>query len=182
MVYAYAAMHEGRDDTPGVFMLGERPINQLLPAARWMREQLGVGRWAIIGNDYVFPRVTGTTARLALQDTTSQIVSETYVPLGTTNFSRVLAELPTGRIDGVIMLLMGQDSVHFNRQFARHDLADKVGRLSPAVEANTLLAGGANAHQNLYAAAAYFEGLNTFGSSELERAYYPRFGPLAFRH
>ncbi len=46
VVYAYAAMHEGRDDTPGVFMLGERPINQLLPAAR-MREQLGVGRWAV---------------------------------------------------------------------------------------------------------------------------------------
>ena len=179
VVYAYAAMHEGRDDTPGVFMLGERPVNQLLPAARWMREQLGVGRWAIVGNDYVFPRVTGTTARLALQDTTSQIVSETYVPLGTTDFSSVLAELPNGNVDGVIMLLMGQDAVHFNRQFARHDLADRVVRLSPAVEENTLLGGGADAHQNLYAAAAYFDGLNTSGSSELEHAYYARFGSLA---
>jgi urea transport system substrate-binding protein len=70
VVYAYSAMHEGHDDTPGVFMLGERPVNQLLPAVRWMREHLGVGRWAIVGNDYVFPRVTGTTARLALQGTT----------------------------------------------------------------------------------------------------------------
>jgi ABC-type branched-subunit amino acid transport system substrate-binding protein len=179
VVYAYAAMHEGHDDTPGVFMLGERPVNQLLPAARWMREQLGVGRWAIVGNDYVFPRVTGTTARLALRDTTSQIVSETYVPLGTKDFSRVLTELSTGSVDGVIMLLMGRDAVHFNRQFARHDLADRVVRLSPAVEENTLLGGGADAHQNLYAAAAYFDGLNTSGSSELESAYYARFGPLA---
>jgi ABC-type branched-subunit amino acid transport system substrate-binding protein len=179
VVYAYAAMHEGQDDTPGVFMLGERPVNQLLPAAHWMRDQLGVGRWAIVGNDYVFPRVTGATARVALRDTGSQIVSETYVPLGTTNFTNVLDELPTSGVDGVIMLLMGQDAVHFNREFARHDLADKIVRLSPAVEENTLLAGGADAHQNLFAAAAYFDGLNTSGSSELERAYSARFGPLA---
>ena len=103
-------------------MLGERPINQLLPAARWMREQLGVGRWAVIGNDYVFPRVTGATARLALQGGPSSVVSETYVPLGTTNFSGVLTNLEGGQADGVIMLLMGQDAVHFNRQFARQGL------------------------------------------------------------
>ncbi len=87
VVYAFGAMHEGGDSTPGVFMIGERPINQLLPAAHWMREELGVGRWAILGNDYVFPRVTGTTARLALQGTASEIVSETYVPLGTSDFA-----------------------------------------------------------------------------------------------
>ncbi|WP_278255750.1 ABC transporter substrate-binding protein [Nocardioides convexus] len=28
VVYAFAAMHEGGDPTPGVFMIGERPINQ----------------------------------------------------------------------------------------------------------------------------------------------------------
>lgn len=179
VVYAYAAMHEGRDDTPGVFMLGERPINQLLPAAHWMREQFGVGRWAVVGNDYVFPRVTGATARIALQDTPSQIVSETYVPLGTQNFSPILADLPFHDVDGVIMLLMGQDAVHFNRQFARLGLADKLVRLSPAVEENTLLGGGAGAHENLYAAAAYFDGLDTAASSELARSYYGRYGPLA---
>lgn len=179
VVYAYAAMHEGRDDTPGVFMLGERPINQLLPAAHWMREQLGVRRWAVVGNDYVFPRVTGTTARLALQDSPSQVVSETYVPLGTIDFAGVLHSIGQERIDGVIMLLMGQDAVHFNRQFARLGLDDRLTRLSPAIEENTLLGGGAGAHANLYAAAAYFDQLGTAESSELERAYYGRFGAWA---
>ena len=179
VVYAYAAMHEGRDDTPGVFMLGERPLNQLLPAAHWMREQLGVGRWAVVGNDYVFPRVTGTTARLALQDTASEVVSETYVPLGTTNFSHVLTQLDRGGIDGVIMLLMGQDAVHFNRQFARQGLDGRLARLSPAVEENTLLGGGASAHHHLYAAAAYFDGMDTAESAELAAAYYGRYGAWA---
>ena len=179
VVYAYAAMHEGRDDTPGVFMLGERPVNQILPAAHWMREQLGVERWSIIGNDYVFPRVTGSTARLALQDSPSQVVSETYVPLGTTDFTPVIDELQRGDAGGVIMLLMGQDAVHFNRQFARQGLEDRLTRLSPAIEENTLLGGGAGSNRNLYAAAAFFDNMGTAESTELSTAYYQRHGPWA---
>ncbi|WP_193604733.1 substrate-binding domain-containing protein [Nocardioides dongkuii] len=179
VVYAYAAMHEGRDDTPGVFMLGERPVNQLLPAVHWMREQLGVGRWAVVGNDYVFPRVTAATTRAALEDTAAEIVSETYVPLGTTDFRGVLDGLDPGRVDGVIMLLMGQDAVRFNRQFAGRGLSGSLVRLSPAVEENTLLGGGAGAHEGLYAAAAYFDGMGTAESTALSRDYHDRFGPWA---
>lgn len=179
VVYAYAAMHEGRDDTASVFMLGERPINQILPATRWMREQHGIGRWAVVGNDYVFPRVTGRTTRMALRDSASTIVSETYVPLGTTNFSGVLEELEQRDVDGVIMLLMGQDAVHFNRQFARHHLDDRLTRLSPAIEENTLLAGGSSSHRNLYAAAAYFDNMNTTEGSALAEAYYAHHGTWA---
>ncbi|GAB7005506.1 substrate-binding domain-containing protein [Nocardioides sp. AN3] len=179
VVYVYAAMHEGRDDTPGLFLLGERPVNQLLPAARWMREHLGVGRWAVVGNDYVFPRVTAAAARQALADGPSSIVSETFVPLGTTDFGKVLADLRRPGIDGVIMLLMGQDAVHFNRQFARADLSAALPRLSPAVEENTLLGAGAGANEGLFAAAAYFDGMGTVEGSELERTYYARFGEFA---
>jgi urea transport system substrate-binding protein len=179
VVYAFAAMHEGRDETPGVFMIGERPINQLLPAAHWMREELSIGRWAIVGNDYVFPRVTGATARLALQDTPSEVVTETYVPLGTTNFGDVITDLSRTPVDGVIMLLMGQDAVHFNRQFARAGLSAAMPRLSPAVEENTLLAGGAAANEGLYAASAYFDALGTPESVELAEAYYARWGRWA---
>jgi urea transport system substrate-binding protein len=179
VVYAFAAMHEGGDETPGVFMIGERPVNQLLPAARWMRDELGIGRWAVVGNDYVFPRVTGSTARLALEDTSSQIVGETYVPLGTSDFTTVIADLEQQPVDGVIMLLMGQDAVHFNRQFARSGLTAALPRLSPAVEENTLLAGGAAANEGLYAAAAYFDGLRTAESSVLARDYYARWGRWA---
>lgn len=179
VTYVYAAMHEGRDDTPGVFMLGERPVNQLLPAARWMHEQLGVGRWAVVGNDYVFPRVTAAAARHALRDSPSSIVSETYVPLGTTDFRPILADLQRPGIDGVIMLLMGQDAVQFNRQFAHGGLSRELPRLSPAIEENTLLGGGAHAHEGLYAAAAYFDGMGSVEGLRLEESYYARYGRFA---
>lgn len=179
VVYAFAAMHEGSDDTPGVFMIGERPANQLLPAARWMRAQHGVSRWAVVGNDYVFPRVTVATARRALLETGSQIIQETFVPLGTADFAPVLAQLRHAEIDGVIMLLMGQDAVHFNRQFSRAGLSETLPRLSPAVEENTLLAGGTGANQQLYAAAAFFDTMRNTETDLLAQQYAARWGPYA---
>ena len=74
------------------------------------------------------------TARLALEDTPSQVVSETYVPLGTTDFAGVIRDLSRQPVDGVIMLLMGQDAVHFNRQFARAGLSDRVTFRSESLE------------------------------------------------
>ena len=179
VVYAFAAMHEGSDDTPGVFMLGERPVNQLLPATHWLREHHGTRRWVVVGNDYVYPRVTGSVAQEALQGTGSEIVQSAYVPLGTSDFRNVLDGLTAARADGVIMLLMGQDAVHFNRQFARFGLSEKLLRLSPAIEENTLLGAGAGANEGVYAAAAYFDGLQTVESDEFAQQYYARFGRYA---
>ncbi len=179
VVYAFAAMHEGSDDTPGVFMLGERPVNQLLPATHWLRRHHGARRWVVVGNDYVYPRVTGSVAQESLQGTGSEIVQSSYVRLGTSDFGAVLNDLKETKADGVIMLLMGQDAVHFNRQFARQGLSEKLLRLSPAIEENTLLGAGPGANQGVYAAAAYFDGLQTVESGEFAQRYYARFGRYA---
>jgi ABC-type branched-subunit amino acid transport system substrate-binding protein len=179
VVYAFAAMHEGSDDTPGVFMLGERPVNQLLPATHWIGEQHGVRRWAVVGNDYIYPRVTATTTEESLQGSASSIVQSDFVPLGTSDFSSVIQGLERADVEGVIMLLMGQDAVHFNRQFAKEGLSERLLRLSPAIEENTLLAAGPTANKGLYAAAAYFDGLATTESGEFSRDYYARFGTWA---
>lgn len=190
VVYAYAAMHEGHDPTPGVFMLGERPANQVLPAAGRLAADQGVRRWTVVGNDYVFPRESARTVRAVFDAggvRNAALVQERYVPLGTTDFSRVMAELARAvdssaradRVDGVLMLLMGSDAVHFNRAFAAAGLDERLVRLSPAVEENTLLGAGVSAHANLYAAAAYFDALDTPESSALAQRYAARFGEWA---
>ena len=191
VVYAYAAMHEGHDHTPGVFMLGEHPTNQVLPALGRLAADQDVRRWTVVGNDYVFPRESARVVRAALDaggvPGAPRLVGERYVPLGTADFSRVVeglaraaeASAPEERVDGVLMLLMGSDAVHFNRAFARAGLADRLVRLSPAVEENTLLGAGVSAHLNLFAAAAYFDRLDTPESSALAQRYAARFGEWA---
>ena len=138
--------------TPPASSWSEAARNQLIPAAHWMQENHGASRWSVIGNDYVFPHITASTARRALLGTGSEIVQEAFVPLGTSDFTPVLEQLRSSDLDGVIMLLMGQDAVHFSRQFSEAGLSQQLPQLSPAVEENTLLGGGAAASDNLFAA------------------------------
>jgi urea transport system substrate-binding protein len=42
--YVYTPLYEGGERTPGVFLAGETPSQQLLPSMRWMAEELGVHR------------------------------------------------------------------------------------------------------------------------------------------
>lgn len=104
------------------------------------------------------------------------LVGEAYVPLGTEDFSQVLRQVDTSRATGVVVLLVGADGVQFNRQFASLGLDRIIPRLSPHVEENMLMAAGADANNGLFAAAGYFESLNTSASLEFAAHYYRRYG------
>src|SRR6476646_540861 len=61
--YAYTALYEGGEHRPGVFLTGETPDLQLGPALDWFSAAVGVRRWTIVGDDYVWPRRSARTAR-----------------------------------------------------------------------------------------------------------------------
>jgi urea transport system substrate-binding protein len=177
--YVYTALYEGGEHHPGVFVVGETPSRQLLPAMSWLREERGVRRWCIVGNDYVWPRGTAAAARSYAPLCDGQICDEVFVPLGTTAFDEVVRRVHRQRADAVLMLLVGQDAVEFNRAFAKAGLDDSCLRLSTLIEENTLLASGADSTRGICAAAAYFESLHTRESLEFGGRYTRRFGPDA---
>ncbi|HWT22311.1 MAG TPA: substrate-binding domain-containing protein [Solirubrobacteraceae bacterium] len=177
--YVYTALYEGGERSPGVFLVGETPSRQLLPAMRWLRQEHGVRRWCIVGDDYVWPRGTAAAARRYAPVCDGQIRDEVFVPLGTTAFDDVVRRIERQRADAVLMLLVGQDAVEFNRAFARAGLQDSCRRLSTLIEENTLLASGAESTRGICAAAAYFEALVTPESLDFGARYARRFGPDA---
>jgi urea transport system substrate-binding protein len=174
--YIYTALYEGGEATPGVFMVGETPDQQVLPALRWLAEERGLRRWAVVGNDYVWPRRTAEAAHRYVDVLGAEICDEMFVPLGTERFTSTIGRLLASRADGVLMLLVGQDAARFNRAFADVGLDQSCCRLSPLVCENTLLASGAEATGNLCAAAAYFESLVTRESLAFGGRYAARFG------
>ncbi|MEV6772852.1 substrate-binding domain-containing protein [Nocardia sp. NPDC051030] len=159
--YLFATDHEGLDERmPGLFMIGSDPTRQILPALRWLRRELGARRWAIIGNDYVWPRRTAEVVRGELADRAGSLERsvplEQFVPMGTKDFDEFLADPLLDQVDGVIVLLVGADVSRFNRQFARLGRDDKQLRVSPAVDDNVLLTGGRAANRNLYVPSSFF--------------------------
>jgi urea transport system substrate-binding protein len=177
--YVYTALYEGGERTPGVFMAGETPARQLLPAMRWLREEHGVRNWCIVGDDYVWPRITAKAARVYADLCDGRIAEEIFIPLGTTDFSRVLQRVERCGADAVLMLLVGEDAVHFNRAFAEAGLHDRCRRLSTLMDENMLLASGADNTRGICATAAYFETLATPESLDFSLRYMQRFGPDA---
>ncbi len=174
--YIYTALYEGGERTPGVFLTGETPDVQLLPAMRWLTRERGVRRWCIVGNDYVWPRQTAALARDYAAQVGTEVCDELFVPLSTEHFTRPIGRVLASRADGVLMLLVGADAARFNRQFADVGLDESCTRLSTLVDENTLLASGASATRSLCSTAGFFESLPSPDGLAFSARYTERFG------
>jgi len=174
--YAYTAGYEGGEHTPGVFVTGETPSTQLLPGMSLLAREFGVRRWFVVGNDYVWPRGTAEHARAYARVLGNRIDGEMYVPLGTEDFGPVLRQIERAEPDAVLMLLVGNDAVRFNRAFADRQLDRECLRLTTLMDENMLLATGADGTKRLYATSGYFETLATAESMDFAGRYGRRFG------
>ena len=177
--YIYTALYEGGEHTDGVFLTGETPGVQLRPAMEWMRDNIGIRRWTIVGNRYVWPLDSAMKCRGYARDLGVQIVQQHFRYVGTTDFGDVIRALESGYCDGVIVLLLGEDAVHFNRAFAEAGLQNAMVRMSPLMDENMLLGSGPDATRGLFATAGYFESLNTEGARSFMRDYVDAHGPRA---
>lgn len=156
--YLFATDHEGVDSpAAGLFLIGADPGHQILPAMDWLQRSFGAARWAIIGNDYVWPRRTAQVVRAALADP-ERVPLEMFVPLETRDFGDFLDDPRLEQADGIIVLLVGADTARFNRQFSRTGRSGQQVRLSPAVDENVLLAAGGGANHNLFVPSGFFVG------------------------
>jgi urea transport system substrate-binding protein len=177
--YVYTSLYEGGERNPSVFLTGETPRLQLLPGMRLLAQERHVRRWYVVGDDYVWPRRTAAMARGYARANGGRIVGESYVPLGTTDFSVVVDQLERSTMDGVLVLLVGQDAVHFHRAFAQRRLHHTAVRLTPLMDENMLLATGAESTIGLFAVAGYFDSLATPEQLDFAGRYARRFGPDA---
>jgi ABC-type branched-subunit amino acid transport system substrate-binding protein len=169
--YVYTSLYEGGERRPGVFCCGETPPDQIAPALRWMRDEHGTRRVYVLGDDYVWPRVTARSVRHYADALNLTITAEQFIPLGTSDFEPVVRAIAASSADTVLMLLVGQDAVLFNRAFAARGLHAKIRRLTPLMEENMLLSSGAEATRQLFVSAAYFRSLATASAMELTDAY-----------
>jgi urea transport system substrate-binding protein len=177
--YVYTALYEGGERGDGVFLTGETPNRQLGPTLRWFASELGLRRWTIVGDDYIWPRASAASAHRYLAELGGVVCDEMYVPLGTEDFEAVLERVVASRCDGVLMLLIGNDAVAFNRAFCRAGLDRDHIRFSSLIEENVLLATGAENTRGLMTSAGYFEDLPTASGLDFAATYFRRFGPGA---
>lgn len=177
--FVYTPLYEGGECTPGVFAIGDTPARQLQPAIQWLASHERPRRWALLGNDYVWPRVSHRLARDYIARSGAEVVSEQYVPLRTTDYASQLAEIERAGADAVLLSLVGDDAIACNRAFGEQGMARSALRLSCAIEENELLAIGAHNTERLYVASSYFAALSTDANIAFRERYHSHFGDRA---
>lgn len=169
--YVYTSLYEGGERRPGVYCSGEVPNFQIIPALAWMACQLGRRRWFVVGHDYVWPRQTAAVLAQACAGLGIEIVGEAFVPMDAGRVNLLVDEVAKSSCDGVLMLLVGQEAVLFNRLFAELGLSERMVRYSPLMEENMVMGSGPEATDDLYVSAGFFRTLVTAGSFDLQSRY-----------
>ncbi len=173
--YVYPALYEGGERRSGVYCTGEAPDDYLLPALEWFRDSLGVRRWFVIGDNYVWPRRTCRWLRQHTPNLGVTIADIHFVNYGVPDpegLRRGIEAMQASHCDGVISLMIGQNAVEFNRAFGKAGLPSSMIRLCPLSDENVLLADGAQNNTELYAAGAYFSTLVTESALDLVGRYH----------
>lgn len=182
--YIFTPPHEGGSRAPGVVLMGDGPAKQLTTSIEWLVQHRHVRRWALIGNDYIWPQAVHRAAGPLIRAAGGQVLLERLAPLGLAAFGldpeemtdRILGELLRSGVDGVLLSLVGSDLARFNRAFQGSSLSSRVVRLSGALEENGLLAAGGDHTGELYAAMRSFAGQRDARREALADGYREAFG------
>ena len=177
--FVYPCLYEGGESTPGAFAIGETSSRQLQPSIAWLHARGQARRWMLVGHDYIWPRVSHAIARCCIAQAGGEVVAEAVVPFGSNDYGEVFDQLRKNHADALLISMVGQDAVDFNRAFSAAGLSRHVLRLSCAIEENQLLAIGAQHTENLHVSLAYFDALQTDANLAFKERYRARYGERA---
>lgn len=175
----YPVQFEGNECSPNIMYSGAQPNQQALPALEWAAGQ-GYKTYFLIGSDYVYPRTANLILKKHIEKGGMQVLGESYVPLGGTDFSGVIAKLRQAKPAIVINTLNGDSNVAFFKQLAAAGLGPKVlPVMSFSIGEQEAQAMGAQLVEGSYAAWNYFQSLPGDANAKFIEAYRKKFGAKA---
>lgn len=120
----YPVQYEGEESSKNVIYTGAAPNQQAIPAVDYMRDELGVEKWALLGTDYVYPRTTNNILDAYLKDNgvAEADIFVNYTPFGHSDWSKIVADVVAlgadGKKVGVVSTINGDANVGFYKELA----------------------------------------------------------------
>jgi ABC-type branched-subunit amino acid transport system substrate-binding protein len=177
--YVFTPPHERDTAGPSTVFTGTDPRLQIRQPLEWITRHHRVHRWALIGNDYIWPRQVHRAAAEALQGLGQSVVMDRLVPLGAVDTERLLDDAWKSRADAVLLSLVGRDGIIFQREAAASGADQRLVRLSTALDENCLVAAEGDETGLLYSAMPSFILQQDDRHQHLLQQYVDRFGPSA---
>jgi branched-chain amino acid transport system substrate-binding protein len=172
----YCITNEGGRTGRRLFRFGERPQDQLVQGVPQLMKATDSRLWYFAGNDYCWPRATHTCARGIVDKARASVVGETFLPLGTRDFSPLLSEISRSGAELVLSTFVGADAAAFERQLTESGLRERCQTLGPGIEDATREHMGSAVTEGLWAVFGYFADLPTQANKAFLKRYRARFG------
>ncbi len=177
--YVFTPPHEVGSVAPGSIFIGSNPEDHLRAPIAWLARHRQVRRWALIGNDYVWPRQMHEAAGDVLSDLGQSVVLNRLVPIGQVDAAQLIDEVRQAGADAILLSLVGRDGIEFHRGVTQLGAGEAFVRLCTALDENCLVAAGGDNSGELYSAMPSFILQDDERHQQLISAYVARFGLVA---
>ncbi|MEI2279539.1 ABC transporter substrate-binding protein [Paenarthrobacter ilicis] len=176
--YIFAAGHEGTPRRAGFYCSGETP-DQSADGLRWLMTERKVSDWAIVGTEYVWPRIARDLERRQIEASGGRVVLDRLIPLGAVNSTirTILQEVDASGAKGLIVNMPGRDLITALRAAGACGMEKRLVIFSPgSLDENLLYALNGNRSGNLYASMHSFHTAGTDRTADLNDRYRFMFG------
>ncbi|MDQ2066578.1 transporter substrate-binding protein [Xinfangfangia sp. CPCC 101601] len=120
----YVVPYEGFEASDHVVYTHACPNQHLLPLLRWSFERFGKSAY-LTGSNYIWGWEMNRLARERISEAGGEILGERYLPIGSTDVERMIAEIRATRPNFILNNLIGQTQYTFLRAYAA------LGQLDP---------------------------------------------------
>jgi len=127
----YPVQYEGEEQSLNVFYTGATPNQQLIPAAKYMMDELGCKKFYLLGTDYVFPRTANKVLKAYLKSVgvADENIIEEYTPFHHQDYQTIVANIKKFGAAGdacVLSTINGDSNVPFYKEFANQGLTSEL--------------------------------------------------------
>jgi urea transport system substrate-binding protein len=176
--YYYTPNYEGGERDPSTIAIGGTDSGLMCRTLPWFVEERRARRFCLLANDYVWPHRAIETASRIIAEAGGRVVSELTIPFQK-GYDETIETIRRLRPDVVVMFLLGEEMIKFNRAFAEADLGETVMRFGLGVDENVLMGMGSDATTNFYAATTFTPTYKSFSNEHFLELYHTSFGEFA---
>lgn len=173
----YPVQYEGEEQSLNVFYTGASPNQQLIPAAEYMMNELGMKKFYLLGTDYVFPRTANKVLKafLLAKGVPEANIVEEYTPFHHQDYQTIVSKIKKFAAGGtacVMSTINGDSNVPFYKEFANQGLnADDCPIMAFSVAEDELRAMDVPPLVGHLAAWNYFQSVRSSGNRKFVRNF-----------
>lgn len=165
----HTVLNEGGRPDPRLLRLGERPLEQVRAGIPALMMETGSRNWFFVGHRYSWSYGAHWAARRVIAECGGSVAGDSYLPMGSTDFSATVEAIERSGADLILSSLVGHDEVLFERSCAQQGLRSRTRTFALVFDEATQQLIGSSHADGVWAAFGYFQDLS--GDEGLRNRY-----------